>query len=193
MIPSSSGRESEGQIATSLSLSLLLLPLSLLLSGFSTSHFSFPLWHVSVYSPFRVSPFGLYHSISVSPRPSTSLRSAPSSSHSPPPPPSLPPLQFYSLVSIYSFRPRTHTHTHTHTHMHARLRTHLSYTSPPCLRWWHQKHAHTSITSIFGFSSSHRRTHRHKNTYRLHYTSRPEEFDTPLRTRWVWGIVPADK
>ena len=154
MIPSSSGRESEGQIATALSLSL-----SLSSSLYRSSYQPFP--PPTFHSHSGTLAFILPPCLPLQP---LSLHFClPASFHFSPfcsvifalsPPPLSFPILFSWLDILVS---ATHAHTHTHTHARARASarscTHLSYTSPLCLRWWHQKHAHTSITSIFGFQA----------------------------------------
>lgn len=172
MIPSSSGRESEGQIATALSLSLL-FPLSLFLSAFITSHFSFPLWHVSIYSPFvpPLQPLSLH--IRLLPRPCISLSFAQSSSHSP--------VSFPIFILLSGILVGTQTHSRV---MRAHRLTQLSYLPSLPQVITSQTHPHQHRISL-AFKLTPRNAQRHINIYRLRYTSRPVEFDMLLRTRWV--------
>lgn len=173
MIPSSSGGESEGQIATALSLSLL-FPLSLL-SVFITIFHSH-LGTLAFNSPFvpPLSPLSL-------PFPSSS---SPSFHFS----------QFCSVIfalsplfSNFILLARIlvgRRHTHTHTESHALKLTHLSYHPSVPQVITSQTHPRKHHINL-GFKLTPRNAQRHKNIYRLHYTSRPVEFDMLLRTRWV--------
>lgn len=172
MIPPSSGRESEGQIATALS---LLFPLSLLLSAFITSHFFFPLWHVSVYSPFvsALQPLSLHFPPLFLLRPSISLSFCSVIF-------ALSSLSFlFSILFSWLERRLGREHTPRHARRLAHLSTYLPSVPQVITSQTHPHKHHINL----GFELTN--AQRHKNTYRLQYTSRPVEFDMLLRTRWV--------
>lgn len=161
MIPSSSGRgwvesKSEGQIALSLLLPLSLSLISLAL--FITSHFSFPLWHVSVYSPLRVSP-----SAFITPFPSTSfplLSVLLCHLHT---------LLFFFFFSLpfYSLGLHIGLDTQTRAESCAKTHTHLSWLPSVPQVITSQTHPHKHHINL-SFKLTPQNAQRHKNMYGLH-------------------------
>lgn len=90
-----------------------------------------------------------------------------------------------------------HTGAHIHaacTRSHAQELTHTHLCRLPSVPQviTSQTHPHKHRINP-GFELAEENAQGHKNTSRLHSRGRPVEFDMLLCTRWVWGMVPADK